>query len=91
MQIVIFSIFVMKYINFMRNKYMRRGIWLILIGIAFNLLGYYLMEEDIFKYGWAMISGTVAFGTGFLFVLYSLMRKMDRNAILEDRASESEE
>ena len=75
----------------MRNKYMRRGIWLILIGIAFNLLGYYLMEEDIFKYGWAMITGTVAFGIGFLSVLYSLIRKMDRKALLDERASESTE
>ncbi len=70
---------------------MRRGIWLILIGVAFILLGYYLMEEDIFKYGWSMIIGTVAFGVGFLNIIYSLIRKMDRKAILEDRASEPDE
>jgi NhaP-type Na+/H+ or K+/H+ antiporter len=74
----------------MINKYMRRGIWLIFIGVAFVLLGYYLMEEDIFKYGWSMIIGTVAFGVGFLYILYSLIRKMDRRAILDDRASEEE-
>ncbi len=72
----------------MMNKYMRRGIWLILLGVAFIILGYYLMEEDIFKYGWAMIIGTIAFGVGFLYFLYSLIRKMDRRAILEDRATE---
>ncbi len=70
---------------------MRRGIWLILIGIAFIMLGYYLMEEDVFKYGWSMIIGTIAFGVGFLNIIYSLIRKMDRNAILEDRAAEPEE
>lgn len=70
---------------------MRRGIWLILIGIGFNLLGYYLMEEDVFKYGWAMITGTLAFGIGFLSILYSLMRKMDRKSILEERAAEAED
>ena len=70
---------------------MRRGVWLILIGIAFNLLGYYLMEEDIFKYGWAMITGTVAFGIGFLLILYSLIRKMDRKAILDERAADAED
>jgi Flp pilus assembly protein protease CpaA len=75
----------------MLNKYMRRGIWLILIGIAFILLGYYLMEEDIFKYGWSMIIGTIAFGVGFLNILYSLIRKMDRKAILEERAAEPDE
>ena len=79
------------YKTHMRNKYMRRGIWLILIGIGFILLGYYLMEEDIFKYGWAMIMGTVAFGVGFLSVIYSLMRKIERKSILEERAAEAED
>lgn len=74
----------------MLNKYMRRGIFLILIGVAFVLLGYYLMEEDIFKYGWSMIIGTIAFGAGFLYILYSLIRKMDRNAIMEERAADDE-
>jgi hypothetical protein len=74
----------------MMNKYMRRGLWLILIGIAFNLLGYYLMEGDVFKYGWSMIIGTVAFGVGFLNILYSLIRKIDRKAILDERAGEPE-
>jgi len=74
----------------MGNKYMRRGLWLILIGIAFNFLGYYLMEAEEFKYGWAMVIGTVAFGLGFLLVIYSLMRKLDRKALLKGR-SEAEE
>jgi len=69
---------------------MRRGLWLILIGVAFNFLGYYLMEGDEFKYGWAMIIGTVAFGIGFLLVIYSLIRKMDRSALMKGR-SETEE
>lgn len=72
------------------NKYLRRGIWLVLLGVAFVLLGYYLMEEDVFKYGWAMIIGTVAFGFGFLYILYSLIRKMDRKAILEGRATDED-
>ncbi|SDM55901.1 hypothetical protein SAMN05421813_11583 [Daejeonella rubra] len=70
---------------------MRRGIWLILIGIALNLLGYYLMGEEIYKYGWAMVSGTIAFGVGFLSVIYSLIRKMDRRAIMKERAEDAEE
>lgn len=70
---------------------MRRGIWLILIGVAFILLGYYLMQEELFKYGWSMIIGTIAFGLGFLNIIYSLIRKMDRKAILEERAGESNE
>ncbi len=69
---------------------MRRGLWLILIGVAFNVLGYYLMEGEEFKYGWAMVIGTVAFGIGFLLVIYSLIRKMDRSALMKGR-SETEE
>jgi hypothetical protein len=38
-----------------------------------------------------MIIGTVAFGAGFLLVIYSLIRKMDRKAILKERSSETEE
>lgn len=67
---------------------MRRGIWLILIGVALNLLGYYLMGEETYKYGWAMVIGTIAFGFGFLSVIYSLIRKMDRSALLKERAEE---
>ena len=70
---------------------MRRGIWLILIGVALNLLGYYLMGGEIYKYGWAMVIGTIAFGFGFLSVIYSLIRKMDRSAILKERAEEAGE
>jgi F0F1-type ATP synthase assembly protein I len=75
----------------MMNKYMRRGLWLILIGIAFNLLGYYLMDEGVFRYGWAMITGVVIFGAGFLSIIYSLMRKIERKSILEERAADAEE
>ena len=71
---------------------MRRGLWLILIGIAFNFLGYYLMEGDEFKYGWAMVIGTIAFGVGFLLIIYSLIRKMDRSALMKGRSdAETEE
>lgn len=70
----------------MLNKYVLRGIVLLLLGIALNLLGYNLMEADEFKYGWAMLSGTIAFGVGFIMIVYGLIRKIDRKAILEDRA-----
>jgi hypothetical protein len=37
-----------------------------------------------------MVIGTVAFGIGFLLVIYSLMRKLDRSALMKGR-SETEE
>ena len=75
----------------MRNKYMRRGVLLVIAGIGFTMLGYYIMEEQDYKYGWAMIAGVISFGVGFLLVLYSLIRKIDRRALLNKRAEEQEE
>ncbi|MGB4774535.1 MAG: signal peptidase [Daejeonella sp.] len=74
----------------MRNKYMRRGVKFLLAGIILILVGYYLKDTEIMKYGWAMIIGYIGFGLGFLFILYSLMRKIERKSILEDRAEEAE-
>jgi F0F1-type ATP synthase assembly protein I len=68
---------------------MRRGIILLILGVALNLLGYYL-EEELLKYGWAMIIGVLAFGVGFLLIIYSLMRKIDRKSLLDDRQAAAE-
>ena len=74
----------------MRNKYVRRGVLLLLLGIGLNLLGYYLMNEEISKYGWAMIIGTLLFGAGFLLVIYGLMRRIDRASIMQERQADAE-
>jgi hypothetical protein len=74
----------------MINKYLKRGIILSIAGIALILLGYYLKDTEVMKYGWAMIIGYIAFGLGFLYILYSLIRKIDRTAILEERAEEAD-
>jgi len=74
----------------MRNKHIRRGVLLVIFGVGLNLLGYYLMNEEISKYGWAMIIGTLSFGAGFLLIIYGLMRRMDRASLLEDRQAETE-
>ncbi len=67
---------------------MRRGLVLLVIGIAFNLLGWLIKVKTDGSYGWAMIIGTVLFGIGFLLILYSLIRKVERQAILEERAAD---
>ena len=69
---------------------MRKGVVLLLAGIGLIILGYYLMDTEIMKYGWAMIIGYIAFGSGFMYIIYSLMRKMDRKSILEERAASTE-
>lgn len=71
----------------MGNRYMRRGVALLLAGIALIILGYYLMNTEIMKYGWAMIIGYIAFGAGFMYIIYSLMRKLDRKSLLDERSA----
>ena len=72
------------------NKYMKRGLALLIAGIGLILLGYYLKDTEIMKYGWAMIIGYLLFGIGVLYIFYSLIRKIDRSALLEERAIEQE-
>jgi hypothetical protein len=72
----------------MKNKYLRRGILLLVSGVAFNALGWFIKVKELGMYGWAMIIGTVLFGLGFLLIFYSLVRKFERQAILEERAAQ---
>ena len=74
----------------MRNKFMSRGALMILFGIGIGAFGYFLKNDTDYMYGWAMIAGVVIFGVGFLTVLYSLIRKVEAQSILEDRAAEQE-
>ena len=74
----------------MRNRYMKRGLLFFIAGIALIILGYYLKESELMKYGWAMIIGYIAFGAGVLYIIYSLIRKIERRSILKERAQEAE-
>ena len=69
---------------------MKRGLILFVAGLGLILFGYYLKDTELMKYGWAMIIGYIAFGLGFLYILYSLIRKIDRQAIMEERADEAD-
>ncbi|KAA8485849.1 hypothetical protein BDE36_4658 [Arcticibacter tournemirensis] len=72
------------------NKYLKRGLLLIVPGIGFNILGYAIKQNEWGPYGWAMILGTILFGAGFLFVFYSLVRKVEYKGLVEERAAEAE-
>lgn len=69
---------------------MKRGLWLFIAGVALILFGYYLKDTELMKYGWAMIIGYIGFGLGVLYILYSLIRKIDRRALMQGRADEAE-
>ena len=69
---------------------MKRGLLFFIAGIALIILGYYLKESELMKYGWAMIIGYIAFGAGVLYIIYSLIRKIERRSILKERSQEAE-
>ncbi|WP_333576015.1 signal peptidase [Sphingobacterium sp.] len=67
------------------NKYLRKGLREIIIGVALVILGYYLMEQHSNWYKLAMLVGVIVFSIGFLTLIYRMIRKVDRNAIIEMR------
>ncbi len=69
----------------MKNRFVRKGVISLVIGIALNILGYSLKDNGSELYGWAMIVGTVLFGIGFLLIFYSLVRKVEYKGIKEER------
>ncbi|WP_312185481.1 signal peptidase [Sphingobacterium sp.] len=67
------------------NKYLRKGLREIIIGTVLVILGYYLMEQRSNWYKLAMFVGVIVFSIGFLTLIYRMIRKVDRNAIIEMR------
>ena len=66
------------------NKYLLRGIIGTLLGLAFCMLGLYLMG-DFSAYKWILVFGVIVFGVGFLTIVYSLIRKIERRSLLDER------
>ncbi|HEY1023885.1 MAG TPA: signal peptidase [Sphingobacteriaceae bacterium] len=75
----------MKFILF-TNKYFLRGTFLIILGLVLGSLGWYLKSGTDMLFKWALIGGVILFGIGFLTVFYSLIRKVEHQSIMEDRA-----
>ncbi|WP_286860298.1 signal peptidase [Sphingobacterium sp. UBA7625] len=67
------------------NKYLRKGLREIIIGTLFVILGYYLMEQRSNWYKLTMIIGVITFGIGVLTLIYRMIRKVDRDALIEMR------
>jgi len=74
----------------MKNRFVRRGLILLIGGIAFNVAGYLMDKHNISYYGWLMIAGVIMFGIGFITILYSFIRKVEAQSIIEERAEEKE-
>jgi hypothetical protein len=73
------------------NKYLRKGLREIIIGVLLVILGYYLMEQRSNWYKPAMLIGVITFSIGFLTLIYRMIRKVDRNAIIEMRGEAQKE
>lgn len=75
----------------MLNKYAKRGLLLLLLGVILNLIGWFVKTDEVevagykLKYGWMMVLGVLFFGAGFLYILYSFIRKVEHSSILEER------
>ena len=67
------------------NKYLRKGLREIIIGTLLVSLGYYLMEQRSNWYKVAMLVGVIIFSMGILTLIYRMIRKVDRNSIMEMR------
>lgn len=67
------------------NKYLLRGIIGTALGLALCMFGLYLMDADFPGYKWILVIGVVAFGFGFLTIIYSLIRKIERRSLLDER------
>lgn len=62
-----------------------------LLGILLCAFGLYLKDIESDWYGFVLIIGVVVFGVGFVTIVYSLIRKIERHSILEERAEQHEE
>ena len=74
----------------MKNRFVRRGLVLLLSGIALNIAGFVMKHHNMGYYGWFMAIGVICFGIRFISLLYSLMRKVEAQGLIEERAEEKE-
>lgn len=60
------------------------------IGILLCYYGVYSKDPLASFYKIPLVVGVASFGYGFVMIIYSLMRKIERNDILEERAEQEE-
>lgn len=73
------------------NKYLKRGLIFLIIGVLLCYYGVYSKDPLASFYKIPLVVGVVSFGYGFVTIIYSLMRKIERKDILEERAEHEAE
>lgn len=68
------------------NKYFKRGLIFLILGILLCYYGVYSKDPLASFYKVPLVVGVISFGYGFIMIVYSLMRKIERKSILEERA-----
>ncbi|QNL50103.1 signal peptidase [Olivibacter sp. SDN3] len=73
------------------NKYLKRGFFFTLLGLLAGGCGLYLKDMENDWYSIILVVGVIVFGVGFVTIVYSLIRKIERKSILESREQQSQE
>lgn len=73
------------------NRYLKRGLIFVVLGVALCYYGLYSKDPVASFYKLPLIAGVIAFGYGFVMVIYSLMRKIERRSIEEMRSTQEPE
>lgn len=73
------------------NKYLIRGLFFLITGVALCYYGLYVKNPVVSFYKIPLILGVISFGYGFILIIYRFIRKIERKSILEERAEESKE
>lgn len=68
------------------NKYLKRGLIFLFFGILLCYYGLYSKDPLASFYKIPLVFGVLSFGYGFIMIVYSLIRKIERTSILEERA-----
>lgn len=70
------------------SKFLGRGLIITVLGILIGIVGSFLQKQEYDIYKWVLILSVVVFGIGFLTIVYSLIRKIERKSILEERSEQ---
>lgn len=70
------------------NKYLKRGLFFLILGVLLCYYGLYSKDPLASFYKVPLVVGVISFGYGFIMIVYSLIRKIERRSILEERAEQ---